>query len=120
MYIDTDALNYFLKAIEIDPNSRRANLMAAVTILEEEEEINEKMNKLAEVMRTDKDFKMYDSFKDKKKKLYRKSIPFLEKVFEIDPNDIDSVKTLKNIYQYLDDSENVEKYESVVTQLENK
>ena len=117
---NTDALNYFLKAIEIDPNSRRANLMAAVTILEEEEEINEKMNKLAEVMRTDKDFKMYDSFKDKKKKLYRKSIPFLEKVFEIDPNDIDSVKTLKNIYQYLDDSENVEKYESVVTQLENK
>lgn len=114
------ALDYFLKAVEIDPNSRRANLMAAVTILGEEDEINEKMNKLSEVMRTDKDFEMYDSFKDKKKKIYKKSIPFLEKVFEIDPNDIDSVKTLKNIYQFLDDTENVGKYEAIIAKLENR
>lgn len=117
---NADALDYFLKAVEIDPNSRRANLMAAVTILGEEDEINEKMNKLSEVMRTDKDFEMYDSFKDKKKKIYKKSIPFLEKVFEIDPNDIDSVKTLKNIYQFLDDTENVGKYEAIIAKLENR
>ena len=116
---NSDALNFFIKAIEIDPDSRRANLMAAVTILEEENEINEKMNKLAETMRTDKDFELYDSFKEKKKKLYRKSIPYLEKVIEIDPNDIDSVKTLKNIYQYLDDKANVDKYEAIIAEIEN-
>ena len=88
-------------------------------ILEEENEINEKMNKLAETMRTDKDFELYDSFKEKKKKLYRKSIPYLEKVIEIDPNDIDSVKTLKNIYQYLDDKANVDKYEAIIAEIEN-
>ena len=92
--------------------------MAAVTILEDEEAINEQMNSLAEVMRTDKDFEKYDNFKDQKKKLYRKSIPYLDKVLEIDPYDIDSAKTLKNIYQYLDDSDNVKKYESMISEIE--
>ena len=112
------ALEFFIKAIEINPNSRKANLMAAVTILEDEEAINEQMNSLAEVMRTDKDFEKYDNFKDQKKKLYRKSIPYLDKVLEIDPYDIDSAKTLKNIYQYLDDSDNVKKYESIISEIE--
>lgn len=112
------ALEFFIKAIEINPNSRKANLMAAVTILEEEEAINEQMNSLAEIMRTDKDFEKYDNFKDQKKKLYRKSIPYLDKVLELDPYDIDSAKTLKNIYQYLDDSDNVKKYESMISEIE--
>ena len=117
---NTKALEFFIKAIEINPNSRKANLMAAVTILEDEEAINEQMNRLAEEgMRWDEDYEKYDNFKEQKKNLYRESIPYLDKVLELDPYDIDSAKTLKNIYQYLDDSDNVKKYESIISEIES-
>jgi len=91
-----DALKWFNKAIELDPNYKDAYLGASLAVLSKERElvdqINENLNNP----------KKYDALMVQLNEVYRKALPYLEKYHELDPSDISTIRTLKKIYTSLD------------------
>lgn len=94
-----EAEKYYKRVIEIDPNYINAYINIAALKLEDEKAIIDEMNKLGT---SPKDMKRYDELKKKRENLFRSTIPFLEKAVEIDPKNIDVVKTLLNVYSALE------------------
>lgn len=112
------ALQYYKKAIEIDSNYADAYFNTAVLILSGEQEINDKISKLGF---SAKDKKKADELTNSKKDLYRKSIFYLEKAFELGKsNDINLVKTMKGIYYQLGDQEKMKKMKEKEDELSQK
>ena len=52
--------------------------------------------------------------------LYKKAIPFLEKVFELESDNLNAARTLRNIFSALDETESYNKYKVIVAELENR
>ena len=105
------ALEYYNKAIQLDPSYTKAYLNAAALILDKDEPIIEEMNSLG--MST-ADYNRYDELKLIREDLFKSAIPFLEKVYELDPNNIDCIKTLRNIYEQLGNSDEAKKYRELL------
>ena len=112
-----DAISYYDKAIEIDPNYTKAYLNAAALILEKEGPMIEEMNSLG--MST-ADYNRYDELKIERENLYKNAIPYLEKVYNLENENLSAARTLKNIYSALGDTEQENKYKVIVAELENK
>ncbi len=111
-----DAISYYDKAIEIDPNYTKAYLNAGALILEKEGPMIEEMNSLG--MST-ADYNRYDELKIERENLYKNAIPYLEKVYNLENNNLSAARTLKNIYSALGDTEQENKYKVIVAELEN-
>ncbi len=111
-----DAISYYDKAIEIDPNYTKAYLNAAALILEKEGPMIEEMNSLG--MST-ADYNRYDELKIERENLYKNAIPYLEKVYNLENDNLSAARTLKNIYSALGDTEQENKYKVIVVELEN-
>ncbi len=92
------AIEYYKKALELDPNYAEALINTASLILEEEGAIIEEMNSLGT---TTADYNRYDELKEVKNDLYLNAIPYLEKATEVRPDNIELVRTLMNIYSQL-------------------
>lgn len=90
-----DAVKYYKKAIELDPEYGDAYMNLAVTMLSEEKELVEQMNKNLS------NFKKYDALQDKQKALYKKALPYLVKADNI-KRSADTVRSLLNIYDTLE------------------
>lgn len=88
------------KAIEVDSKYIDAYLNNAVLILSEEKEINDKLSNIRGY--SSKDRKKIKTLDNRKKEIYRESVNYLEKAKEIDSNNVEVLKTLKNIYYQLD------------------
>ena len=112
-----DAISYYDKAIQIDPNYTKAYLNAAALILEKEGPMIEEMNSLG--MST-ADYNRYDELKIERENLYKNAIPYLEKVYNLENENLSAARTLKNIYSALGDTEQENKYKVIVAELENK
>ena len=89
-----DAISYYDKAIEIDPSYTKAYLNAAALILEKEGPMIEEMNSLG--MST-ADYNRYDELKIERENLYKSAIPYLEKVYNLENDNLSAARTLKNI-----------------------
>ena len=111
-----DAISYYDKAIEIDPNYTKAYLNAAALILEKEGPMIEEMNSLG--MST-ADYNRYDELKIERENLYKNAIPYLEKVYNLENDNLSAARTLKNIYSALGNTEQENKYKVIVAELEN-
>ena len=111
-----DAISYYDKAIEIDQNYTKAYLNAAALILEKEGPMIEEMNSLG--MST-ADYNRYDELKIEREKLYKNAIPYLEKVYNFENDNLSAARTLKNIYSALGNTEQENKYKVIVAELEN-
>ena len=111
-----DAISYYDKAIEIDPSYTKAYLNAAALILEKEGPMIEEMNSLG--MST-ADYNRYDELKIERENLYKSAIPYLEKVYNLENDNLSAARTLKNIYSALGDTEQENKYKVIVAELEN-
>ncbi len=111
-----NAISYYDNAIEIDPNYTKAYLNAAALILEKEGPMIEEMNSLG--MST-ADYNRYDELKIERENLYKNAIPYLEKVYNLENDNISAARTLKNIYSALGDTEQENKYKVIVAELEN-
>tara|TARA_B100000073_G_scaffold308020_1_gene278755 strand:- start:736 stop:1176 length:441 start_codon:yes stop_codon:yes gene_type:complete len=111
------AIEYYNKAIVMDPSYTKAYLNAAALTLEKEGAIIEEMNSLG--MST-ADYNRYDELKIERENLYRSAIPYLEKVYELENDNLDAARTLKNIFSALGDVESENKYKTIVADLENK
>ena len=105
------ALEFYNKAIQLDPSYTKAYLNAAALILEKDEPIIEEMNSLG--MST-ADYNRYDELKLIREDLFKSAIPYLNKVYELDPNNIDCIKTLRNIYEQLGESDEAKKYRELL------
>ncbi len=96
------AKEFYLKAIELDPTMANAYNNVASIILKEDRKITEEMNKLG--MST-ADTKKYDELKEKKIKILKEAVPYLEKTIELDSTNINAMKYLKSIFYQTGENE---------------
>ncbi len=92
------ALEYYEKAIELNPNYVEALINKADIILSKEGGIIEEMNELGT---STVDYNRYDELKEAKNSIYRDALPYLEKASELQNENIELIRTLKNIYGLL-------------------
>jgi len=109
---DTEkAKEYYNKAIELKPDYVDAYINLGSAMLEDDKALVEEMNKNLS------DFKKYDVIKAKQVKLYKEVIPVYENAYELDSNDIDTVRTLMSLYENAEMEDKFqqmrEKYESL-------
>ena len=71
----------------------------AVLKLQNEKPLIEEMNKLGT---SDKEMKRYEVLKKKREDLFRSTLPYLKKAYELDPENEDIVKTLSGVYSALE------------------
>jgi tetratricopeptide (TPR) repeat protein len=114
-----DAMNYYKKSLELDPNYASTYLNLVGLILEGEEALVEQMNELATSNKRS-DFEKYDKLKQDREDLYASCLPYLEKLIEIDPTNIEALKTAKNIYYTVGDNENYKLMSAKIDELENQ
>ena len=103
-----EALIYYTKAIELNPDYIEALINKAQLILDGESAIVEEMNALGT---SNSDYDKYDLLKIKKNDIYREALPYLESASRLRPESMDIVITLKGIYGMLgmDEEENAMK-----------
>ncbi len=96
------AIKYYNKALELNPKLTEARLNIAAAILSGESAIVEQMNGLG---LSKADTKKYDELAEQRKGLYKKALPYLEKVMEHNPKNVEALRTTMNIYYQLGESE---------------
>jgi len=94
-----DAEKYYLRTIEIDPKYENAYLNLAILKLDSEKSLIDKMNKLGT---SPADTKKYDVLKKQREDVYKSAIPYLEKVTELDSENVEAIKTLIGVYNALE------------------
>lgn len=95
----TDAENFYLKAVTLNPKYINAYINLSFLKLEEAETINEDMNKLGT---SPAEMKKYDDLKIKRDNVYKKTIPYLQKAIEMNPENEDISKNLLSVYNALE------------------
>ena len=113
-----EAKKFYLKSLELDPSYTATYLNLVCLILEGEGPIVEEMNKLV-TSRKASDLDKYDQLEEKRVGLYKECLPYLEKLIEIDPANIEAIKTAKNIYYTIDDIDNFKMMNAKLKELEN-
>ena len=113
-----EAKKFYLKSLELDPTYTATYLNLVGLILEGEGPIVEEMNKLV-TSRKASDLDKYDQLEEKRVGLYKECLPYLEKLIEIDPDNIEAIKTAKNIYYTIDDIDNFKLMNAKLKELEN-
>lgn len=93
---------YYEKALQIDDTHVKANLNLAVLILSKENGIINEMNSLG---RSEAENIRYEFLNNKRIKLYKSVIPYLEKVIEFESNNLSAKNTLYNIYKALGEND---------------
>lgn len=97
---DTDgAKEYYKKAIQYDPTMESAYVNLAVTILKTEKELLDQMNEAL----SSGDNKKYDALAKKRMDIYKEALPYLEKVHQINPKNVEAIRTMMNIYYVLEE-----------------
>ena len=87
------AKEYYKKAIELNPQYVDAYINLGSAMLEKDKELVEEMNKNLN------DFDKYDQIKAEQVSLYKEVIPVYEKAYAINPDDVDTVRTLMSLYE---------------------
>ena len=109
------ALEYYEKAIEFKPDYVDAYLNLVAVILDGEQSIVDEMNSLGT---SKKDNIRYDELKVEREDLYKECIPFLEKLIEVSPTNIDALNTLKNIYGVLGENEKFKEISAKINEIQ--
>lgn len=96
---ETDkAIKYYEKAIELKPDYEGALINLAVLKLAKEGPLVEEMNNLG---MSAADNKRYDELIKQREDLYTDALPLLEKVLEINPKNVEVIRTIMNIHGQL-------------------
>ena len=114
-----EAINYYKKSLELDPNYSASYLNLVGLILEGESALVEKMNELATSTKRS-DYEKYDQLKAEREDLYNSCLPYLEKLIEIDPGNLEALKTAKNIYYTVGDNQKFKLMSAKIQDLENQ
>jgi len=110
------AKKYYKKVLELDPKYTSAQINMASIILKDEGVIIDEMNSLGTSVA---DNKRYDELKQERKALYIEVAKFLEPAYKNDPNNIEVVRTLMNIYSQTGDDAKFKIMKAKVEELED-
>lgn len=114
-----DAMTYYKKALELDNSYAPTYLNIVGLILEGESALVDKMNAIVTSNKRSDQAK-YDSLELERENLYNDCLPYLEKLIEIDPKNIEALKTAKNIYYTVGDNEKFKLMNAKIQDLENQ
>ena len=114
-----DAMTYYKKALELDNSYAPTYLNIVGLILEGESGLVEKMNAIVTSNKRSDQVK-YDSLELERENLYNDCLPYLEKLIEIDPKNIEALKTAKNIYYTVGENEKFKLMNAKIQDLENQ
>ena len=106
-----NAQEYYLKAIELDSNLEAPYLNLVALILEGEAEIIDKMNSLGN---SRSDNAKYDILKSEREDLYKKCIPILKQLIQINNKNSEAIRTLMNIYGTIGDNDGFKEMKSLM------
>lgn len=95
-----EAIKHYNRVLEINPNYVNALINLGVLMLADEQKIVDDMNKITGT--TAKDNQRYDALKAQRDGLYKKSLPYLEKAYKIEPDNQYVISLLASVYQALD------------------
>lgn len=107
-----DAIKYFKRAIELKPDYADAYVSLYRLVVSEEEAINKQMEGLT-------DFDKYDELQAKKKEIYKKALPYLEKADSL-KRTVETVKVLRSLYEILEDTAKAKEYSEILKKLEQQ
>lgn len=94
------AIEAYKKAVEIDPDYVEANKNAAANIINA---VREDLNALNEDKTLSNDD--YSVKVTELKEKIKEALPYLEKVVQLDPNDVDALRSLRGYYDFQQDEE---------------
>lgn len=114
-----DAMTYYKKALELDNSYAPTYLNIVGLILEGESALVDKMNAIVTSNKRSDQVK-YDSLELERENLYNDCLPYLEKLIEIDPKNIEALKTAKNIYYTVGENEKFKLMNARIQDLENQ
>ncbi len=109
------AMEYYKKALDIDPDNSVANLNTAVALLAKDKDLVEQMNNLGT---SAADNKKYEAFKSERMDIYKGAIPYLEKAADSDPNNVEVIRTLFNIHSQVGNTEKAADYKAKLESLD--
>ena len=113
------AKGYYLKALELDSTYSATYLNLVSLILEGESALVDQMNELV-TSRKASDMDKYDQLEIQRIGLYKECLPYLEKLIEIDPANVEAITTAKNIYYTIDDIDKFKLMNAKLQELENQ
>ena len=102
-----EALKNFNKVLELDPNNANAYNNIGATILDRTKPLQEEMNKSLN------DFDKYDKLLGEQKEIYKESLPYYEKAYELDKTNVSVVQILVGLYENLDMADKLEEIQAV-------
>ena len=111
-----EALKYYQKALELNPNYEAVLINIAVLKLSGEDALVEEMNNLGN---SKADNQKYDELKQKRADLYTETLPYLEKALQIKPDSKEVVRTLMNIYGQLANDAKYKEMKAKLDSMEN-
>jgi tetratricopeptide (TPR) repeat protein len=86
----------YQKAIAINPDKIEPQYMSGLLFVDKANAITEKMNGLNLNEKS-----KYDKLQKEQQEAFKNALPYFEKAREIDPNDMDTLKALKEVYYKL-------------------
>lgn len=110
------AIEYYERALELDPDYHNAKVNMAVLILEQEDPIIEEMNSLGT---STADNKRYDELRNKRQAMYQEALPYLESAFQAKSDNVNIARTLMNIYSITGEDAKFKAMKEKVESLEN-
>ena len=113
---DQEAIQFFEKAIEVDPTYKNAYNNLALVKVKPEKEYIEIIN--SNLGSSSKEEQTYKEYTQKRKDLYLAIIPLLEKAFELDKTDYNAAKTLRQAYQAAEMFEKEDQMRAIEKQLQ--
>lgn len=107
------AITSFKKAVELNPNYKEAYMNLGAAYIDKANPIIEEMNQNLD------NFDKYDELKAKQLEVYKLAIPYYEKAYEIDPNEIGVVQSLLGLYENLEMTEKAKQMKAKYDSLRN-
>src|SRR5690554_585056 len=105
-------INYYERTIEREHKKESTMINRAILKLSAEEPLIEEMNSLG---MSAADNRRYEELKAQREDLYREVLPYLEQAGKINPNNVEVLQTMMNIYSQLGDDA---KYNALKTKVD--